>query len=90
MNLIDTHAHLYWDSFKDDFDEVIQRSINAGVTTVINVGVDVEKSKESLRQAQGILAEPFDETQGKLRRSLPCTLQLEYILMKPFATLRIN
>lgn len=70
MKLIDTHAHLYWDSFKDDFDEIIQRSINAGVTTVINVGVDVEKSKESLRQAQGILAEPFDETQGKLRRSL--------------------
>lgn len=45
MNLIDTHAHLYWDSFREDFDEVIQRSIDAGVTTIINVGVDVEKSK---------------------------------------------
>lgn len=45
MNLIDTHTHLYWDLFKEDFDEVIKRSIVAGVTTVINVGVDVEKSK---------------------------------------------
>ena len=43
--LIDTHAHLYWEDYKDDFDEVIQRSQDAGVTTIINVGVDVEKSK---------------------------------------------
>jgi len=56
MNLIDTHAHLYWDSYKEDLDQVIQRSIEAGVTTIINVGVDVEKSKEALRQTQGELA----------------------------------
>lgn len=43
--LIDTHAHLYWDSFKEDFDEVIKRSLDAGVSTIINVGVDVRKSK---------------------------------------------
>lgn len=54
--LIDTHTHLYWKEFKDDFDEVIQRSIDAGVTTVINVGVDVELSKKALEQVQGKLA----------------------------------
>lgn len=54
--LIDTHAHLYWDSFKNDLDEVIKRSIEAGVTTIINVGVDIEKSKEALKQTQGKLA----------------------------------
>lgn len=43
--LIDTHAHLYWDDYKDDLDEVIQRSLDADVTTIINVGVDTEKSK---------------------------------------------
>lgn len=43
--LIDTHAHLYWDSYKGDLDEVIQRSLDARVTTIINVGVDVELSK---------------------------------------------
>ena len=50
--LTDTHAHLYWDSYKNDLDEVIQRSLDAGVTTIINVGVDVEKSKEALKQIQ--------------------------------------
>jgi TatD DNase family protein len=54
--LIDTHAHLYWDVFEKDLDQVIKRSIEAGVTTIINVGVDVEKSKIALRQAQGKLA----------------------------------
>lgn len=47
--LIDTHAHLYWDSYTDDFNEVIQRSLDAGVTTIINVGVDVEKSKQAVQ-----------------------------------------
>lgn len=54
--LIDTHAHLYWDSFKDDFDQVIKRALDTEVTTIINVGVDVEKSKEALKQAQHKLA----------------------------------
>ena len=54
--LVDTHAHLYWEDYKDDFDEVIQRSLDAGVTTIINVGVDVELSKKALQQVQGKLA----------------------------------
>ena len=45
MKLVDTHAHLYWDSFKEDFDEVIQRALDAGISAIINVGVDVEKSR---------------------------------------------
>ncbi|MDP3974323.1 MAG: TatD family hydrolase [Candidatus Daviesbacteria bacterium] len=50
--LIDTHAHLYWDVFEKDLDQVIQRSIDAGVNTIINVGVDVEKSKIAARQVK--------------------------------------
>ncbi len=50
--LIDTHAHLYWEDYKKDLDQVIQRAVNAGVTTIINVGVDIEKSKAALRQAE--------------------------------------
>lgn len=48
--LIDTHAHLFWDSFKKDFDLVIQRAIGAGVTTIINVGVNVELSSQATKQ----------------------------------------
>lgn len=54
MNLIDTHAHLYWDSYKEDLDKVIKRAIDAGITTIINVGVDVSKSQEALKQVQEI------------------------------------
>lgn len=57
MNLVDTHAHLYWDSFKQDFDQMIQRCLDASVTTIINVGVDVEKSKTALKQVQKQLSE---------------------------------
>ncbi len=49
MTLIDTHAHLYWDSYKQDLDEVIKRSLDVGISTIINAGVDVEKSKEALQ-----------------------------------------
>ncbi len=52
MNLVDTHAHLYWDSFKADFDEMIQRVVDAGISTIINVGVDTQKSKEALDQVK--------------------------------------
>lgn len=54
--LTDTHAHLYWDSFKEDFDEVLKRTLEAGISTIINVGVDIEKSQEALQQTQGNLA----------------------------------
>ncbi len=52
--LIDTHAHLYWDSFKPDFDNVIKRSIDAGISTIINIGVDVETSKKALDQTKDL------------------------------------
>lgn len=50
--LADTHAHLYWDSFKDDFDEVIKRAINNGVSYIINIGVDVATSRQALEQVK--------------------------------------
>lgn len=50
--LTDTHAHLYWEDFQEDFDEMIKRAISAGVSTIINVGVDVEKSQAALEQVQ--------------------------------------
>lgn len=54
--LTDTHAHLYWDSFKEDFDQVITRAIDASVSIIINVGVDVEKSKLALKQVEDQLS----------------------------------
>lgn len=50
--LIDTHAHLYWESYKEDFDEMIQRSVDAGISAIINVGVDAKMSQVALDQAK--------------------------------------
>lgn len=54
--IIDTHAHLYWESYKDDFDQVVERALEANLGAIINIGVDVETSQKALR--------PFDIAQG--------------------------
>lgn len=48
--LADTHAHLFWDSFKEDFGEVLKRCLENDVTTILNVGVDVDLSQKALDQ----------------------------------------
>lgn len=50
--ITDTHAHLYWDSFQDDLDEIIKRALEQGVTTIYNIGVDVETSQKALDQIE--------------------------------------
>jgi len=44
--LIDTHAHLFWDSYKDDFDQVLKNAEDAGLSTIINIGCDIESSQK--------------------------------------------
>ena len=39
--MIDTHAHLYLDEFKDDRDQVIRRSKDAGIDEIWLPGIDV-------------------------------------------------
>lgn len=53
--MIDTHAHLDMSHFDADREEVISRAFRAGVTTIINVGLDLDSSRESIG-----LAEKYD------------------------------
>lgn len=46
--LVDTHSHLFWDLYVDDFEEVIAKAVEAGVKTAVNVGVDIETSQKAL------------------------------------------
>ncbi len=48
--ITDTHAHLYWDSFKEDLDEIIKRALEQSVSTIYNIGVNVETSQKALDQ----------------------------------------
>lgn len=52
IHLVDTHSHLFWDSYKKDLGEVIKRATETGVKTAINVGVDVKLSHDAAEQAK--------------------------------------
>jgi TatD DNase family protein len=49
--LIDTHAHLDYDLFEVDRDEVIARALANGVGTIITIGVDVPSSERAVKLA---------------------------------------
>lgn len=40
MKFVDTHAHLYLDKFGEDIDDVVDRAINSGVTTIYLPNID--------------------------------------------------
>ena len=48
MKLIDIHAHLEHEKFKDDLDKVISRAEKAGVKFIINSGVNKKTNREAL------------------------------------------
>lgn len=48
---IDTHCHLYWDSFATDLDDVIQRAAEAGVTRCIVPATNLETLEQALALA---------------------------------------
>ncbi|MCD6471284.1 TatD family hydrolase [bacterium] len=52
--MIDTHAHLNLENFKNDYREVAQRSFSFGVRKIINVGVNFQTSKRAIEIAKEI------------------------------------
>ena len=55
MELIDTHCHIYYENFKKDINEVIDRAKKNNISKIVCVGVDLESSIKSLN-----LAEKYD------------------------------
>ncbi len=51
MPLIDTHCHLDFDAFDDIRDEMVQEAFNAGVTRIVNPGVDLDRSRAAIALA---------------------------------------
>ncbi|MFH1314878.1 MAG: TatD family hydrolase [Candidatus Uhrbacteria bacterium] len=51
MKLIDTHCHVHFNAYKKDVDEVIQRSLDAGVL-MITVGTQTDTSRQAVEFAQ--------------------------------------
>ena len=52
MSLIDTHCHIYYDSYKKDINEVLDRAKENNIRKIICVGVDMKSSLESIKLAE--------------------------------------
>jgi len=50
--MIDTHAHLNFKDFEKDYQKIISRSFDNGVTAIINVGSNFETSKRTCEMAK--------------------------------------
>jgi TatD DNase family protein len=49
---IETHAHLDYPDFANDFDDVLRRATEAGVTRIITIGTSVESSRRAVELAE--------------------------------------
>jgi len=49
---IDSHAHLFFKDFENDFDDVIKRAQDAGIEYIINPGTDLPTSIKSIELAE--------------------------------------
>jgi len=49
--LIDSHAHIYYRDFVGDFDDMLKRAEDAGVSAILVVGTDIESSREAVALA---------------------------------------
>ena len=56
MYLIDTHAHLDFDDYDKDREEVFARAKEAGVEEIVNIGADLDSSIRTVK-----LAENYDK-----------------------------
>src|SRR5947207_5476360 len=52
LSLIETHAHLDYPDFAGDFEDVLRRATEAGVTRIITIGTSVESSKRAVNLAE--------------------------------------
>jgi len=52
VSLIDSHCHLDMDAFQQDLEAVLDRAADAGVTTVITIGIDYQSSDKAVTLAQ--------------------------------------
>lgn len=49
--MVDVHCHLNFKAFEKDYDEVIKRAFEGGVTSIINVGTKIDSSQKAVELA---------------------------------------
>jgi len=51
MEFVDTHAHLNFEDFRDDWESVVERAGAAGVSVIVVVGIDLKSSQKACQMA---------------------------------------
>jgi TatD DNase family protein len=46
MAFVDSHCHLFFNSFNDDLDQVLRRAWDGGITRILMPGIDLETSRQ--------------------------------------------
>jgi TatD DNase family protein len=52
MTIVETHAHLDYPDFAPDFDDVLRRANDAGVTRIVTIGTSIESSRRAIELAE--------------------------------------
>tara|TARA_B100001029_G_C15058151_1_gene456069 strand:- start:952 stop:1722 length:771 start_codon:yes stop_codon:yes gene_type:complete len=55
MSLIDTHAHIYYEDYSENINDIIISANDSGVEKIISIGVDLKSSEECIK-----LSEKYD------------------------------
>ena len=48
ISLIDTHCHLDMDAYREDLDAVVDRAAQAGISSIVTIGIDLESSRKAI------------------------------------------
>ena len=50
--LIDSHAHIFYEDYKDDLQTVVQRALDAGIEAIVVPGTTLQTSREAIELAE--------------------------------------
>ncbi|KPL06489.1 hypothetical protein AMJ86_08350 [bacterium SM23_57] len=85
--LSDTHTHLDFPEFDTDRDTVIQRAIQSGVVLMINIGINIETSRQALEIANNhpkIFATAGFHPHNALEATADAMDQMEKLIQNPW------
>lgn len=52
VTLIDSHTHIYYSDYENDFEEMLARAEDAGIKAMIVVGTDLDSSRQAIHLAE--------------------------------------
>ncbi|HXX41980.1 MAG TPA: TatD family hydrolase [Chthoniobacterales bacterium] len=83
--LVETHAHLDYPDFAEDFEDVLRRATEAGVTRIITIGTSIESSRRAVD-----LAEKYSNVFAVIGVHPTCAAETGHEVISPLGELAKN